>query len=631
MLRFAARGSDRIVRWAAALLVIMTGSSCSPGQVESPEENATAADTATEKHSDDNAAAAVEPERYNVIWILLDAARASNFSCYGYERPTSPNIDGLAESGAVFLNHFTQAHATVPSVPSYMTGRYFPTSCVASRGWESMFVTSPDGERLLPEVMAENGYHTKLVSATHWVVPNSRLFEAFEERAYYPAEEGQYPYTRFEHLNEEVIPWLENQGDEPFFLYLHTLDTHHPHFPNTAFNPWVDAEYTSPQINKEKGQPAFPSGKAKFSDQDIQYLEDIYDGSIAYADHHVGRIVQALEEHGLRENTILIISSDHGDTWGEDGTTWGHPPTSADEIMRTPLIISGPPVQPSRVETITENVDIVATLVDVLGLESDAAPDGLSLAPLWHGDAGSPDREYAFFSLNGLKREGPAHVVLSDGEFKYERDFKTEKGILWQVPDSLQNRNDVASMHPEVVERMESVLVDQYMPFYERLARQSTYPPDRPFVELLPESAEPASAYVGKHVVEDGKWFLELGGLKATWKEDPEPITTQLRVPPGRFLVELNLFAQSAVHYKAQLDEAFSLAENLDENNLYRYIPLGEYVIEDGIFTITFDNVVDRRAFMLNLRFIPSAVADSYTPSQEESERDEALRAVGYL
>src|SRR5690606_34763127 len=103
--------------------------------------------------------------RINVIWILLDALRAHNLSVYGYDRRTTPHLEEFAEGGAVMLNNYAQGLWTAISVPSYMTGRYFPVLVHEPARTSEMIRDIPKGERLLPEIMSDNGYHSAMITA----------------------------------------------------------------------------------------------------------------------------------------------------------------------------------------------------------------------------------------------------------------------------------------------------------------------------------------------------------------------------------------------------------------------------------------------------------------------------------
>lgn len=164
----------------------------------------------------------------SIIWIVLDALRAQSLSCYGYERQTSPFIDSLAARGVLFENHYTQGTWTFPSVPSYMTGRYFPVNCLHPDGKLSPRIP-PNNERLLPSRLSEAGCHTGLFTAHPMISRASRLCRAFHRTQ-----------ALFEGRAAEKT-WLSDCVDEiadgicalppPFFAYAHLMDTHAPHTP----------------------------------------------------------------------------------------------------------------------------------------------------------------------------------------------------------------------------------------------------------------------------------------------------------------------------------------------------------------------------------------------------------------
>ena len=167
---------------------------------------------------------------------------------------------------------------------------------------------------------------------------------------------------------------------------------------------------------------------------DQDYMRGLYDGGMLYTDRCLSLLFGELKERGVFDNSIIVISSDHGELLGEDGQHWGHISISSDYLTHTPLIIRGPGVPKGlRIAELTENVDIMPTLLDLAGIETEAEMDGVSLCPLMRGDAPQRPRPYVFSKYNGELPGTTATFVLRDGKYKLEFPVTGEDSSLWHV------------------------------------------------------------------------------------------------------------------------------------------------------------------------------------------------------
>ena len=586
----------------------------------------------------------------NVIWIVLDACRAENLSCYGYERPTSPNIDRLAERGVVFENHFAQGLWTALSVPSYMTGRYFPASCLVYAGGD--YPREPDdGECFISDVLRQNGYFALCVTDHPFIVPPSRLYKAFDQTISVPPKPGS-SQAGFEALNEVFFPRFAHLHERPFFLYVHALDTHFPHKPGQGHDMWITPGYSSDYISD--GKPVSKTA-CDFSEEDKQELRGLHDGSIHYADARIGDMLDLLEAHGLADNTIIMIGADHGDALGENGRDWGHESTY-DQIMRVPLVIAGPGIpRGKRIEAFTENVDIVPTLIDLPGLETSAVPDGKSLLPLLYSEDPPPLRDYAFMRAcykYFVYDDAPTYV-LRTAKYKYEYDAFADRRFLWRVPDNVADRADCLEEEPEAAAALHERVLKEYVPLWEAYLKQTTlYFHIRMTRDVLEKSIVDKEALVigdgwmpDEASCEDNKWLFSRRTLwSASWAEETPPLALRFEVPPDRYrvFVELLVFKDllgheaSSVYVKAEDDERFKTLRRLPlalEEKQPFFIELGVYDVLDGMLDVTLrQGQRDRWAIVRRFRLVPLTGADSWKAAvNERKERQEQLRALGYL
>lgn len=582
----------------------------------------------------------------NVIWILLDACRAANLSCYGYERQTSPHIDALAEKGVLFEQCFAQSTFTTVSVPSYMTGRYFPVECFVGTGWRFVWRTAPEHEVLLPAIMGHNGYATCMVTAHPWMTPEDRLWRSFQESSFVKGA-GQ-KYASLEQLIAQTMAWLAEKPSKPFFLYIHALDTHWPHLLEPPFDKWIDPDHPRPELARLLQNQGYDA----YSAADHTFMRGLHDGSILYTDTVLGAFFDQLKARGLFDNTIVILGADHGEALGNDGKVAGHPaPLTADDVLHVPLIMAGPNLpEGRRVSPLVENADIVPTLIDALALETAARPDGKSLLPLASGKTAAAHKyTFAKYRHYGMDDYG---IILRDNEYKYVFCPETNVEELWTAPDHVGNRKEcLAEAPPSVVARMQRYVNQDIMPLW-KAYRSLPHTTPTSFTLKIPAPHETGVQHIGplhsfqtrRPANKDGKWHLEPGLLESCgFLEDAPPITFRLEAPNAVYRIELGLTSHrsykdsgkpaSAVLFKAQGDEAFKEAVADAKNARITYQDIGQYAVQDGVFQITFDEGDTQHwAVVREIRFVPRS--DDAAPAlsvEEETERLDQLRALGYL
>jgi len=589
----------------------------------------------------------------NVIWILLDACRPDHLSCYGYERKTSPAIDALAARGVTFDRNCAQANVTLLSVPSFLTGRYFPVCTFAPIHWEAESRVRPPYEEYISETFKRNGYKTAIITAHPGITPVGRLREAFDLYQWPKGDPGE-SYAEFDTLNQTILPWLEQFKDTPFFLYVHSLDTHAPHYVHDGHDMWVDRSKSnafvvdSQQGEREQVAVSTETGRS--------YVRGAYDGSIHFADAHVGAIVDKLSALGILDQTIFVITADHGELLGEDGETLQHPNSiTAQELMRVPLIMAGPGLPKGvPVTRLTQNVDIAPSLVDLLGLESRARYDGRSFMSLVKDASAPPIHEEVLFkSPYGYYNEDDRPILaLHNGQYTWEINPHTGIEHLWQMPDHLSRRTDVIESRPQVAATLKAKLDEQILPLWEQYA-QLPQTAVNTFVLYIVEAIEkgrvtPEGAWVDADDPADGKWTLSGRDLFAyPWSEDPPPLEMFFHLPNGRYEVQLSLLRgdkehhpASAVRLKAQGEPAFRRVQPDPQDRAkvpsgqteLGYIDVGVFSVVDGRFVVVLD-VADTAYFASAraFRFTRTGDVAPETTLKEREELEEKLRGLGYL
>lgn len=596
--------------------------------------------------------------RPNVVWILLDALRAENLHTYGYERQTTPAIDRLANDGVVFEHAYTQFNQTYRSVPQYLTGRYYPV--VGFGGfvsWHLLWKEQPEGEEYISSILGDNGYDTVIVAAHPYFLPRTRIFDSFdvsyfvwkgEAEAETAVDIGAYfrqPPTMSD-INEQFLDWLDNRrSPEPFFAYLHAVDTHFPHYLESPYDKWLIKNYPRAE---ELASGKLQNKPDMYSQEDRDYLRGLYDGSLLRADSAIGELISSLDARGLKDNTIFIIHSDHGELLGEDGTLLGHPHAeSFEQICRIPLIISGPGVKSGkRVSHHVQSVDIVPTIVELLNLHTGAKFDGADLTAYLLGKSGDPLHQF----VPTLYYAEPDGETWSIRNHQKVFIYKPETGLVdvFRAPyrfgavetaavsglERSQLEEFVATALEPTRASFEQITPDDPMPFSVLIPWQ-----DRE-TSIVPKENYVDATHATKHWT-DGKWAIgERYIAAAPFLEEVGPVTISFHgLPDGEFEVFINLqshrrpdldrFVGSSFSIRAQDDEEFKLIGFESNRKELRAVSCGVYSINNGQFTITLaPGDPERYSYGTTFSFVPTSKNFS---GERRTEYESQLEALGYL
>jgi arylsulfatase A-like enzyme len=333
----------------------------------------------------------------NVLLIIWDTVRAASLSLYGYERLTTPTLERLAADGITFDRAYATAPWTTPSHASIFTGHF---ASDLSTDWAAPLNREP---RTLAEVLAARGYRTAGITANVFATSResglNRGFAHYDDyHVFSPGEllratslvRAVVMRERWRHrlhldqplgrkhapqVEREFLTWLARSSDRPFFAFLNFFDGHGPYLPpspfDTLFGPLLPGR-----------DPQLPEGRT-YSPREAQAELDAYEGGIAYLDHRLGVLLEELERRGQLRNTLVIITADHGEEFGEHGVyTHGH--SLYERVLHVPLLLYYPARLPRgvRVDSWVSLRDIPATVLDVLGLDHAEAMPGRSLTAM---------------------------------------------------------------------------------------------------------------------------------------------------------------------------------------------------------------------------------------------------------
>jgi arylsulfatase A-like enzyme len=351
----------------------------------------------------------------NILVIVVDTLRADHLSCYGYARSTSQNLDYVARQGVLFESAFAGSSWTLPSHASLLTGRYpYEHGADSTKPLDGRYPT-------LAEALRALGYRTAVVSANNIIFCRGkgfgRGFIRFEDYFHSAADmavrtlygrminkfvlrhlgfEDLAARKRAAEVNRSALRWIDRHRAKPFFAFLNYFDTHDPYLPPQPYRNKFSESKNPGGILNFRMDRIHP----KMTPEQVQSEIDAYDGAIAYVDDHIGQLFAELHRRGIAQNTLVVITSDHGEAFGEHGL-FTHRKMLYREVIQVPLIIWWPEHVPAgvRVTRPVTNVALPATVMDLVGAGGQAQFPNLSLTGLWKFPVAQNDCPYPLAEL----------------------------------------------------------------------------------------------------------------------------------------------------------------------------------------------------------------------------------------
>jgi len=335
----------------------------------------------------------------HIILYILDALRFDHLGCFGYERDISPHIDAIAREGVIFLNCFSPATWTRPVAASILSGTYPGVHLTKAR--YDMFTS--DLERL-PEVLRRNGFKTAAFSTMVNIASDigfdkgfDHYFDLFRESEVVKKRKkrgvhqelvnvlgnDEFVFAGAEDLNDYYFSWLAKEQYSNTFSFMWSIETHAPYEVPDEFN-----KFSVPEISPRLQYLCKDPRKANKSDR--EGLIKLYDNTVHYNDNFIGKMVAFLKEMGVYDDTLLIIASDHGESFFEHGT-YSHGQIPYDELIHVPMINKFPNglYTGKEVRALVELIDIFPTIIEVANIPSNtydkSVLQGYSLFPLIEG------------------------------------------------------------------------------------------------------------------------------------------------------------------------------------------------------------------------------------------------------
>jgi arylsulfatase A-like enzyme len=316
-----------------------------------------------------------QDRRPNVLLVSLDTLRADHVGVYGSRFPTSPHLDELAAGGVVFEHAVTTYPSTTASHMSMLTGLY-----PARHGVRGPTNRLTDGVPSLASLLGGAGWRTAAVTENGMVAAAAGFPRGFSFYRENTEVADEHAMRAVEVTMDMALGWLERHARERFFLFVHTYQVHWPYRPPPEFDlfdSWHDGERVRPIADAPK----------------LVRLNHRYAGEVRYADSQLARLLAALARLGLDDDTIVIVTADHGDEFGEHGG-WSHNHSVYQELLRVPLVMWAPGVIPGgrRVRAPVSVVDLPPTILELVGVPIPPGLDGESQVARFGDERENPER-----------------------------------------------------------------------------------------------------------------------------------------------------------------------------------------------------------------------------------------------
>ena len=422
----------------------------------------------------------------NLIVIVLDSVRRDHLSCYGYARSTTPHIDRLAEESVLFLEAYSTSCWTIPSHASLFTGLY-----PSHHGVNDLQADFRPDQLTLAGYLADRGYRTAAISCNGFISNHANLGRDFQlsvdVSALRGAARGMVPrIVRAVHsiwrertardrgaarATRLALKWLgEQETARPFFLFMNLMDCHAPYrLRRPDRHRFLEGEAGARADDVSQDPFAVMAGEQALSEQELSDLEALYDGSLHYLDRHVGVLVEHLERLNLADSTALILTSDHGESFGEHGLM-DHQYGLFEHLIAIPLILRlparelGGEIRSNPVQL----TDVLPTIASWVDGGSDQRIEDLDGQPLLH----TPPREavlaeYLVPNLRAIRRRFPAadvrklDVALRSIRVGSQKLILASDGErqLYDLRADPSEKGDLASVNPEAADALEERLI----------------------------------------------------------------------------------------------------------------------------------------------------------------------------
>jgi len=392
----------------------------------------------------------------NVILVVLDTVRADRLGCYGNPSGITPEIDKFAKESVLFENAFSQAPWTLPSVASLFTSSY-PAQHGAG-GFLGRFKMLGEDAVTLAEVFQRCGASTCAIINVFFLSEKFGMTQGFGTvDSYVPL--SNVDTRRAGPTTDAALRWIDQHKSKPFFLLVHYFDPHLVYDPPQPFRRRFaapeDCDTTDYIFGTRRDIIEFRRNKTKLGSDKIARLEKLHNGEVAYVDSEVGELIEGISKRGLDKNTVIVITSDHGEEFLDHGG-FEHGHTLYDELLHVPLLIRSCTINPEkensegtrrgsvRIQTTVRLIDIAPTVCELAGIAAEPAFTGRSLVPLMDGKQ-EADRSV----LSEGNMWGPSGTGWRKDGLKLIIQSSSPKVQLFDVRSDPKEQENLANRHPK--------------------------------------------------------------------------------------------------------------------------------------------------------------------------------------
>jgi len=417
-------------------------------------------------------APAANPARPNIILIVVDALRADRLTADRNGVPVMPKLRQYAAGSLWFQHAYSQESWTLPSVSTMFTSlypethgvRYQPLEC-PGKAADPALRGLPADFKTLAMYLKELGYHTVGIQTNPHLQDVSGFARGFDTYT--------FAYGAFaDRITRETLA-AASRAPQPLFLYVHYFDPHDPYFvhppfdtifgPLPAVEPWEKAliedyipyhrearQWMAGTLKERLRQPLKAAGRA--------YLAHAYDVECAYTDAHLDRLLMTLRAMGkLNRDSVVIVTADHGEEIWEHGFV-GHGRTVYQESIHVPLLMRLPGRAPERIEWPVESIDLLPTIMAILGVPADPAWQGRNLLPVLNSGGYAEDRVIHATARGDMPRFASHCDAVLQGKWKLVVDDSVNKTELFDLSDDPGEQRNLAGDNPAILERLGALL-----------------------------------------------------------------------------------------------------------------------------------------------------------------------------
>ncbi len=388
-----------------------------------------------------------EDQSPNIILIMIDTLRADHLGCYGYKRDTTPNLDEFAAEAVVFRNAISPSSWTSPAVASFFTAQYPHVM-----GYEDQAVLLDEKFLCLAEILRNNGYITKGIISHLYISAELGMAQGFDS---FDEENAQgHGHVSSPSVTDKGIGFLDEAGDRKFFLFLHYFDPHCDYILHEDYDFYP--EYAGSLYSGQPIQDLRAAARG-MSEDDVRYLNALYDSEIKFTDEHDGRLLDHIKAKGLYDDALIVIVADHGEAFLERGDPWiGHTRTVYQELVHVPFMVKPPGNEDACVvDRYVSLLDLMPTVVAAAGLEVPEGylHEGLAI------DVTGRSEHFRDLVIAETRRWGTHLGVIDDG-YKLLHDPSTGSYRLYDLKQDPGELKDVSAMYDDVMRRLKAAFFD---------------------------------------------------------------------------------------------------------------------------------------------------------------------------